>query len=207
MKNITKNKKITLILLFQLFLSGCNSSDNNQQAFKNTKYDESHKAEIKSTQAISEFGAANKFLDKGDYKNAIYHYAISANLNPETPDAWSALAHAHYLNGDFKEAEKNWVKALGVKPGDIISLTGLASLYGKTGRDELALSTYREILNINPKSDGANWNLSQFYIVRKNYDRAIPHLKIVTKHTKYRDLREKAKSQLNKLKELKAQAV
>lgn len=177
-------------------LIGCGSDKTNQ----NTRYQQKYEVKMSAGDALSHFAQGNDYLHEGDFENAIIHFKKSTSLEPSKPDAWSALAHAHYLNGSNTEAEQYWIRALEISPQDVISLTGIANLYSKTNRKERAIETYKKSISIDPNNDSTNWNLAQFYLAERKYEQAINALDIVIKHTEHSDLKSTAQSQLNEVK-------
>jgi Tfp pilus assembly protein PilF len=74
-----------------------------------------------------------------------------SKINPENPFYTTITAYAYYELNDLQSAEQSFKTAIENNPEMTIARLGLAQLYEKTQRDELAFIEYREILKNEPE--------------------------------------------------------
>jgi Tfp pilus assembly protein PilF len=74
-----------------------------------------------------------------------------SKLNPENPFYLVITAYAHFMLNNFQIAEQYFNTAIEKNPEMMIAHLGLAQLYQKTQRNDLAFTEYREVLKIEPE--------------------------------------------------------
>lgn len=86
------------------------------------------------------YDAARAFIAKGDYDRAKTLYQELIWREPNHPAPWIGLASAQSLNGEWKEARENYLRALELDPESLEALYGL----GGNARDQGDLSQAKE---------------------------------------------------------------
>lgn len=89
---------------------------------------------------------------------------VISKLEAESPFYYVGLGYASFLLNNFPESEMFFKKALQIYPEMALVHTGLAQIYQKTGRDDLAFSSLREALKSEPDNPWAR----QAYETLKN---------------------------------------
>jgi len=87
-------------------------------------------------------------IEKGNGRKAINQIS---KLNTENPFYTIIMAYAYYLLNEIQSAEQFFKTAIENNPNIIIAHLGLAQLYQKTQRKELAFIEYREVLKKEPE--------------------------------------------------------
>src|SRR5207244_13588524 len=96
------------------------------------------------------------------------------------PDSWQG----HVLLGDIYRQRKRWQLAISqyqaaahLKSGSPAPFLGLATLYWENGENEKAEEALRKVLELEPNSQQANFELGDIEVRRHRFENAIPYLK------------------------------
>ncbi|MFW6123722.1 MAG: S-layer homology domain-containing protein [Acidobacteriota bacterium] len=87
-----------------------------------------------------------------------------SKLSPENPFYAIITAYAHFILNDFQIAEQHFKTAIEKNPEVTLAHLGLAQLYQKTQRDELAFTEYREVLKNEPEH---TWAKPRYMEIKK----------------------------------------
>ncbi len=71
-------------------------------------------------------------------------------LEPGYAEGWNRRATVHFLMKDYAKSMADIDKTLVLEPRHFGALAGMAQIFKAYGKDELALDTYRRILEIYP---------------------------------------------------------
>jgi len=80
-------------------------------------------------------------------------------LNYRSPGYYVGYGYAFFILGKYQEAEESFKAALNYNPHMPLIHLGLAQLYQKTGRENLAFAEYREVLKRQPDH---NWTKQEY---------------------------------------------
>jgi len=102
----------------------------------------------------------------GDIKEGNGRRAINqiSKLSPENPFYSIITAYAYFMLNENQLAEQYFKSAIENNPEMIIAHLGLAQLYDKTQRDELAFTEYREVLKNEPEH---TWAKPRYMEIKK----------------------------------------
>lgn len=100
---------------------------------------------------------------RGDYADAISHFSISLQFNPDNVDAHLNLAHAMALQGKFEEAETHLLAALKIKPDDSQLHREFARVLEAQGENQKALRHLQTALVFSPEIETREELASLFY--------------------------------------------
>ena len=106
--------------------------------------------------------------------------AISGNLLYATPEVpLSNLGWAYFHQKMFKKAKQYFIESLDIRPGFLIAIHGLASVYIQTGAYTQSLDFLRHELTKNPGAAILHSDLAKTYDVLKDFDNAIRSWNVV----------------------------
>jgi protein kinase/serine/threonine-protein kinase len=86
-------------------------------------------------------------------------------VNPNSAEAWKALALAYSIKGKNDEAIKMYEKAVALNPSYEPALLNLGRLLGEKGRVDERIRLARQVLRVNPLHGGAYISLGNMYTV------------------------------------------
>ncbi len=95
------------------------------------------------------------YLQKKDYKNALYYLNISIDSNSENSDAWLQKGITEYYQSDYQNAVNDLFFCTELKPEEDQAYYYLALCYEAQGKDEVALQSVETALqydSLNPDS-------------------------------------------------------
>lgn len=116
-KHDFKNNKIAI----NLFRKSLKSNPNHVNAMTGLSIALSHH--------VTKFNQPSNLLKEAQL---IAHKAI--NINPNSAQAWAALAFTHDANGEIDKAIRFYEKAIELKPNNTSTISSLAYLYSQKGR-------------------------------------------------------------------------
>ncbi|MGB8952703.1 MAG: tetratricopeptide repeat protein [Candidatus Aminicenantales bacterium] len=88
---------------------------------------------------------------------------ILSRLSSTSPFYYAGLGYASFIREDYQAAEKFFQQALALRPEMTLPHMGLAQLYQKTGREDLAFNEYAEVLKREPEN---TWAQKEFSVVQ-----------------------------------------
>lgn len=115
-------------------------------------------------------------LDAGDVNGAkaLLEKAVSADDSSDA--AWYYLSRIAAARNQQDKAEACLKKAVALDTGNFWYRHTLARLYSLTGRPELAISMYEDLLKDFPKNSDLYFDLVEFYASQKELDKALDML-------------------------------
>ncbi len=102
-----------------------------------------------------------KEIKKGNGRKAINQIS---KLDPDSPFYFTLSAYAHYLLNDMQSAEHYFKTAIKKYPDVSLNHLGLAQLYQKIQKDDLAFIEYREVLK---KEPGHPWAKARYEEIKE----------------------------------------
>ena len=123
------------------------------------------------------FKAGMRYLEKGEYADAIEAFDRSVGLNKKFGPGWAGLGLATGLNGDLKQGRKFMDKALkfGKNNPDIHVLAGrLWTAHREVNNKWLkrAVKEFEIALDLKPKHEGATYYLGEAYFYAYDFRKA-----------------------------------
>lgn len=134
-------------------------------------------------------GNAQQSADAAFSKSYAFEYdtqytkAIAAltDLNADTYECNLRLGWLHYLNKDYVKSETYYKKAVAQEAGSVEARFGLALPLSAMGNWNDVLSTYMEIIRLDPNNSIANYRIASIYYNRKDYANATTYITRVIK--------------------------
>jgi glycosyltransferase involved in cell wall biosynthesis len=84
--------------------------------------------------------------------------------NPDDPKSNFDIGYFHFQKRDFAKAEEHYRKALGIKEDYLEAYFGLQEVYAEQGRYQEALEVNRKILELDPRSHSACYNMGELFM-------------------------------------------
>jgi tetratricopeptide (TPR) repeat protein len=116
------------------------------------------------------------YLQTGDWQNAAQNFEADlerpGTVKPHRVYNWLALSY--YNQGNFDQAERQWLKALDLKDNAAIRLN-LALAYKDQERFDQAMDSLKKAVVLNPKFPQAHFEISQLFILNKEMNQAVRH--------------------------------
>lgn len=123
------------------------------------------------------FNKANHEYRQERYQAALTYYRTATTFDPTFAPAWDRLARTEYRLNLVDEAEKDWLKAIQMKPDFVESKIGLATISLKKHEYSKARQLLTSALRLSPTSIAAYLSLSDLYIREYQYTSAIDILR------------------------------
>lgn len=132
-----------------------------------------------SKQAYRQLGRLH--MRKGEWAKAVINFEKDlarpgTTARPHQVYNWLALSY--YSQGNFDQAERQWLKALELKDNAAIRLN-LALAYKEQERFDQATESLKKAVDLNPQFTQAHYELSQLFILNKEMKQAVMHFKKV----------------------------
>jgi len=102
----------------------------------------------------------------GNVPEALVHYRLALQLDPNFGEAHHNLANALWQTGQSEEALQHYHVALLIKPDDIKIHTKLGNVLQQMGRTQDAIDQYEQAIHINPDYAEAHNNLGAALVDR-----------------------------------------
>lgn len=113
------------------------------------------------------------YYDLADYENALSHFEVSANSNPEDIDSLFNLALCYKKCSRLIESISFYQKVLELETNNFDALYNLAGCYRELRQDESAIETYLKVLEVNQDHISATNNLAYMFQLTGQPDQAI----------------------------------
>lgn len=107
--------------------------------------------------------AADGFLEKKEYAQAISYYEKAIKAEPAYAKAYSGMGQALTQMGRWEEAKKYYEKAIEVNPNDSLTYNNIGMFYDRQERPELAKKYFLKAIEIKPNNSQAHNNLGMVY--------------------------------------------
>ncbi|MGZ3885250.1 MAG: tetratricopeptide repeat protein, partial [Bacteroidia bacterium] len=116
------------------------------------------------------FSKSYAFEYESQYTKAI---AALIELNTSTYEVNLRLGWLYYLNKDYATSESFYKKAITIEPGSVEARFGLVLPVSALGNWNSVLSTYMDVIKLDPNNSIANYRIGLIYYNRKEYANAI----------------------------------
>ncbi len=103
------------------------------------------------------------YLGVQDNKKALQMHEKALAYNPRSVPSLVGIGMVYYHEGNIKNAEVQFLKAMDIEPENDAIYNNLGALYMMTGRDEEAESYFEKSLKLNPIQTEAYYNLGLIY--------------------------------------------
>jgi Tfp pilus assembly protein PilF len=153
--------------------------------FKDEQLEKAEKMYLSAIKVDPQFKVTNRmlgrlYMQKGQWDDAVESLERALNqpnvINPVQLYNW--LAYSEYRKGDLNKAEKAWLRALDISDNDKVRMN-LALIYKEGNRLDLAQASLLKVLEMNPKSRNAHFELGGIYYKRNKFKKAREHFKEV----------------------------
>lgn len=142
------------------------------------------------------------YAETGRWDEAIRQFE-GALKNPtySTPEmAYANLGYAHYMKGEYAQAEQVLREALIRNPVFQRAMYFLGLVYQKTGRDDAAIEQLLRLIGIAPDDVDAHWELAHIYLRRGMNAKALKHFRVVAEKDGRTDRIREASEEIEYLK-------
>ncbi len=113
-------------------------------------------------------------MELGQFDAAIAALVEAQKLQPQDLKTNVTLADAYKKAGRFAEAEATFKQLAAINPQDATTYYGrVITMYDEIGKNDLAIDAARKIVEINPKSDLAIYNLGIMFLKLQRHGEAI----------------------------------
>jgi tetratricopeptide (TPR) repeat protein len=136
--------------------------------------DEVAKAQGQPTQELrKKFADAVQLANDNRFDEAEALFKEILTEAPDVPEIYQNLAYIYVKRQDWANAEKSYLKALELRPGDAQSTSGLAGVYMQTGQQEKAEELVNQAAGENPEDATAQYNRGVFLVNNGKTEEAI----------------------------------
>ncbi len=111
----------------------------------------------------------------GRIDEAVEHYQIALQLDPESDTAYNNLGLAYNAQGKIERAIESYQNALRLQPNSPETHNNLGLAYKRLGRIDKAIEQYQLALRLSPYSSGVHYNLANAYEVMGQHAKAEEH--------------------------------
>jgi tetratricopeptide (TPR) repeat protein len=115
--------------------------------------------------------------EQGRFNEAVEHYLMALQINPEDDTVLVNLGSARFELGDTLEALNNYSKAVEINPDSEKTHNNLGLTFEKIGRREVAIEHYMRAIEINPEFAKAHHNLGVSLFRNRQMELAVEHLR------------------------------
>jgi tetratricopeptide (TPR) repeat protein len=125
----------------------------------------------------SRFGLALQAAFRQDFPRAIQLLREITTSEPDDFDAWNELGTAYFKQGNLKNADTCYQRALQLRPSAALFLLNLGKLQIARGKPEAALNTLLRVATIMPQSAQGQFYLGEAFLQTKKGSRALIHFR------------------------------
>ncbi|WP_291862102.1 tetratricopeptide repeat protein [Marinilabilia sp.] len=129
------------------------------------------------------FDEGNKFMENGEYKNAIKEFKKAVKNDPQYVFALDHLAISHRRMENFKKAIEYYKKSLEVFPEGNVALLNIAVSYSLVGDDKNSIQSYEQLKFLYPDNPEGYFGLAKMLFITEEYENALDNL--FTAHRMY----------------------
>ena len=114
--------------------------------------------------------------DSGDLKNAMARLSVITDAFPDNDAAHYYMALCHIRQNDADAAVKELREAARLDPSNYWYKDRLAALYAMTGREDLAIEVYEDLVKDHPRKIDLYYSLVNLYARQNDMDKTIKAL-------------------------------
>ena len=113
------------------------------------------------------FLQARQHFENQEWEKARAAATKALQINPRLADAEVMLGLIASIEEQFSSAEKHFLRAISLQPGNDLARGYLASTYLQQKRYPEAVRAFRKVLSRNPKNQAANYNLGLIALIQE----------------------------------------
>ncbi len=125
-----------------------------------------------------------EYLAKEDNLNAFLNFKKAITIESGQSEFWSNLGVLYSKAGKYNYAESAYLTALNLQQDNLTTISNIASLYERMGRDELMLKYQRLAESHNNKNPYFRFIKAKDDFENGNYSNSLSHLEWALKHEK-----------------------
>jgi tetratricopeptide (TPR) repeat protein len=91
-------------------------------------------------------------MERGEYEEALEHYQLALDYDPNQADSWFDLAEAHKMLGNLEEADTSYRRAIELEPENIDLYYNLGKMYLDNGQPSKGIQIIQEGIDAHPES-------------------------------------------------------
>jgi len=115
------------------------------------------------------------FLSEGNSRLARAYFCKALKIDPEAAFVWANLGVAQGLLGNWKEAEKAYLKAIDLKEDHMIAMSNLAKLYERLGQKEAAAYYGSRVEGFQKKNPYYHFSMGEEAYASRRFEDAVEH--------------------------------
>jgi len=132
-----------------------------------------HAVDATSNNYVALTSLGRSLQDRGDVKEAIYHYSEALRIKPDFADAHNSLGTALQDQGRLEEAIAHYAEALRISPSHFKAHGNIGDMLILKRKTDEAISHYTEAIRINPDYIKAYVNLGEALASQGKFSEAI----------------------------------
>ena len=152
------------------------------------------------SEAMNNLGVT--YAETGNWDEAVKNFdAALANPMYETPEmAYANKGYAHYMKGDYNNAETAVKQALIINRQLPLASYVLGLVYTKLDNDDAAIEEFKKAIGLAPEYVEAHMELAKTYVRSGNKAKALKHFEAVLEHDNNTLRLREASDQISRLK-------
>jgi Tfp pilus assembly protein PilF len=123
-----------------------------------------------------------RYLLKGEAVKALRYFQRALSLAPDSPVILNNMGNALFNLNRFDEAQDAYKQAIEASHDYLKPYRNLALLYQLQGRNNEAISVYRQYLNLVPKDGEALHNMGLLYMAERRTSKATEAFEVAAEH-------------------------
>ena len=131
--------------------------------------------------ALAYLKRGNKYLQKGELKQAIADFNEAIKLDPKNPSAYINRGWTYSKQGNSEQALTDYNEAIKLDPKDAEAYTRRGRVYDEKGDSEKAIAEYTKAIALNSQYAWAYYSRGYAYFNKGNLDGAIADYTVVIK--------------------------
>ena len=121
----------------------------------------------------AQIGASKAYKYLKEYDKAIKHLKNARNIYGFNSEIYYELGLNYLLNSDSKNAQKNFIRTIKLKPDNTNAQIKLALTHELSGEEDMAIMVYKAVIDKNPDFIPAMSALANLYIEHDEFELAI----------------------------------
>jgi tetratricopeptide (TPR) repeat protein len=114
--------------------------------------------------AVARYREGNRFLESGDYKNAVSSFRMALRNDSTFIAAIDSLARCYRMTGLLDSAEIFYTRSVTIRPKNLPAMANLAAVYIQKNELNRAEETYRKIIRTDPRDPDGYFGLAEIML-------------------------------------------